>query len=63
MKYPLNKAEILKGFEGDREQLTIQLLDSVPSTNDVAKQLLRESPDASSVVSRNRQPAGRGRRG
>lgn len=63
MKYPLNKAEIIKGFEGNKEQLSIQLLESVPSTNDVAKQLLRESPEAISLVATNRQTAGRGRHG
>lgn len=62
-KYPLNKAEILKGFKGDTDHLTIQLFDSVSSTNDIAKQALRESPGSLSLIATNHQTAGRGRSG
>lgn len=59
----LNEKQIIRGFHGPHDLLNVELLDSVSSTNDVAKQILREHPDRLSVIATNKQTAGRGRSG
>lgn len=59
----LNKEQIAKAFSGPFDLLNIVLLDYVSSTNDVAKEILKEHPDNLSIVATNKQTAGRGRSG
>ena len=61
--HKLDKNQIIKEFQQDSELLNVVILDYVSSTNDVAKQALRDSPDQLSLVVTNRQTAGRGRSG
>ena len=62
-RYKLDKNQIKKEFQYGSERLNVVVLDSVSSTNDVAKQALRDSPDQLSLIVTNRQTAGRGRSG
>lgn len=61
--YKLDKNQIIEGFEYDSERLNVLVLDYVSSTNDVAKQILRDYPNQLSLVVTNRQTTGRGRNG
>ncbi len=63
INHKLNKEEIKKGFAGNPDQLNIVVLDYVSSTNDIAKQQLRDAPEGLSLIVTNRQTAGRGRNG
>lgn len=59
----LNRQSIKKHFNGDAKQLNILTLDSVSSTNDIAKEELIQHPHQISLVATNKQTAGRGRQG
>lgn len=59
----LNQKAIRSEFTGMNEELNIELLDTVTSTNDVAKEMLNEHPSQLTLVATNKQTAGRGRSG
>lgn len=61
--YELNREQIQAGIHSDSQTLNIELLDSVSSTNDVAKQVVREQSDKMTLIATNKQTAGRGRNG
>ena len=61
--YKLDKNQVTKYFKEDSDFLNVVILDYVSSTNDVAKQELRDSPNQLTLVATNRQTAGRGRSG
>lgn len=59
----LNEQTIKEHFNGEKETLNILTLDSVSSTNDIAKEELTKHPDKMSLIATNKQTAGRGRQG
>lgn len=59
----LNQEAIRRGFTGANEELNIELLETVTSTNDVAKKSLTKHPNQLTIVASNKQTAGRGRSG
>lgn len=59
----LNEKEIQAGLEETKEILNIELLESVASTNDVAKEILHKQPEQVTLVATNKQTAGKGRGG
>lgn len=63
MSQLLNQAQIQGGVKQSLQPLRIELLEEVSSTNDVAKELLKEHPNDFILVATNKQTAGRGRQG
>jgi len=61
--HKLDPKQIEAGFKGPKQTLTVDVLDEVSSTNDVAKQLILERPDKLSLIATNKQTAGKGRSG
>lgn len=59
----LNEKQITKGFHGPHDLLHVETFEEVPSTNDVAKEMLKKHPDNLTLIATNKQTEGRGRHG
>jgi len=61
--HKLDQKQIVSGFKGPKQKLTVDVLDEVSSTNDVAKRFITERSNKLSLIATNKQTAGKGRRG